>query len=168
MRKIILFLVTLILSSPFRMFAEEVKVNIRLEGKTRHPKTNLWMGVIEAQIGDKKHQRTVEAREAGTIITFEVPEGETFSLKEARKLHGYNLVGIQHQGNDWTVTYKGDKDSEYQYLWFHNDKEPFRIPSIVTMKNGKLLAINDARPCGNDIGYGRVDQVMRIGSKDGS
>jgi hypothetical protein len=168
MRKIILFLVTLILSSPYRMFAEEVKVNIRLEGKTRHPKTNLWMGVIEAQIGDKKHQRTVEAREAGTTITFDVPQGETFSLKEARKLHGYNLVGIQHQGNDWTVTYKGDKDSEYQYLWFHNDKEPFRIPSIVTMKNGKLLAINDARPCGNDIGYGRVDQVMRIGSKDGS
>lgn len=153
---------------PVQAFAQTVNVNVRLEGKTRYPKTNLWMGVLEAQIGDKKQQRTIEAKEAGTTITFDVPQGATFSLKEAWKLHGYNLVGIQQQGNEWTVTYKGDKESEYQYLWFHNDKEPFRIPSIVTMKNGKLLAINDARPCGNDIGYGRVDQVMRIGSKDGS
>lgn len=153
---------------PVQAFAQTLNVNVRLEGKTRYPKTNLWMGVLEAQIGDKKQQRTIEAKEAGTTITFDVPQGATFSLKEAWKLHGYNLVGIQQQGNEWTVTYKGDKESEYQYLWFHNDKEPFRIPSIVTMKNGKLLAINDARPCGNDIGYGRVDQVMRIGSKDGS
>jgi hypothetical protein len=113
------------------MFAEEVRVNIRLEGKTRYPKTNLWMGVLEAQIGDKKQQRTIEAKEAGTAITFDVPQGAAFSLKEVWKLHGYNLVDIQHQGNEWTVTYKGDKESEYQYLWFHNDKEPFRIPSIV-------------------------------------
>ena len=153
---------------PVQAFAQTVNVNVRLEGKTRYPKTNLWMGVLEAQIGDKKQQRTIEAKEAGTTITFDVPQGATFLLKEAWKLHGYNLVGIQQQGNEWTVTYKGDKESEYQYLWFHNDKEPFRIPSIVTMKNGKLLAINDARPCGNDIGYGHVDQVMRIGSKDGS
>jgi hypothetical protein len=156
------------MASPVQAFAQTVNVNVRLEGKTRYPKTNLWMGVLEAQIGDKKQQRTIEAKEAGTTITFDVPQGATFSLKEAWKLHGYNLVGIRQQGNEWTVTYKGDKESEYQYLWFHNDKEPFRIPSIVTMKNGKLLAINDARPCGNDIGYGRVDQVMRIGSKDGS
>lgn len=148
--------------------AETVKVNVRLNGKTRYPKTNLWMGVLQVQKGDKKEQYTVEAKQAGTTITFEVPDGAEFSLTEAWKLHGYKLQSIEGQGTEWTVTYEGDRKSEYQYLWFHNDKEPFRIPSIVTMRNGKLLAVNDARPCGADIGYGRVDQVMRIGSKDGS
>lgn len=158
----------LLMMATMPVVAETVKVNVRLEGKTRYPKTNLWMGVLEVQIGDKKTQHTVESKQAGTTITFDVPDGASFSLKEAWKLHGYKLQSIEGQGTEWTVTYEGDRESEYQYLWFHNDKEPFRIPSIVTMKNGKLLAVNDARPCGADIGYGRVDQVMRIGSKNGS
>ncbi|MBQ5911494.1 MAG: exo-alpha-sialidase [Bacteroidaceae bacterium] len=153
---------------PQNLSAETVKVNVRLNGKTRFPKTNKWMGVLEVQIGDKKSQRTIESKEAGTTIEYNIPDGSSFALKEAWKLHGYKLNSISQENGEWTVTYDADKESEYQYLWFHNDKEPFRIPSIVTMKNGKLLAINDARPCGNDIGYGRVDQVMRIGSKDGS
>jgi len=38
---------------------------------------------------------------------------------------------------------------------------PYRIPAITTAKNGDILAINDYRPCGNDIGYGEVDVMMR-------
>lgn len=150
------------------MTAETVKVNVQLNGKTRSPKTNLWMGVLEVRIADKASLYTVKADEAGKTITFDVPDGAFFALRGAHKLHGYTLRCIEQHPDAWNVVYDADAESEYQYLWFHNDKEPFRIPSIVTMKNGKLLAINDARPCGNDIGYGRVDQVMRIGSKDGS
>ena len=150
------------------MTAETVKVNVQLNGKTRSPKTNLWMGVLEVRIADKASLYTVKAEEAGKTITFDVPDGAFFALRGAHKLHGYTLRCIEQHPDAWNVVYDADAESEYQYLWFHNDKEPFRIPSIVTMKNGKLLAINDARPCGNDIGYGRVDQVMRIGSKDGS
>jgi sialidase-1 len=58
-------------------------------------------------------------------------------------------------------------ESEYQYLWYHNNP-PYRIPAIATRKDGKLLAINDYRPCGGDIGFGRVDLVQRIGSPDGT
>lgn len=64
------------------------------------------------------------------------------------------------------VNFTGDMESEYQYLWYHNNP-PYRIPAIATRKDGKLLALNDYRPCGADIGFGRVDLVQRIGSPDG-
>lgn len=147
--------------------AETAKVNVHLTGKTRFPKTNRWMGVLEVQAGDKASLYTVEAAQAGTTITFDFPDGGHFALKEARPLHGYRLASIHRDGNTWDVTYSGDGQSEYQYLWFDNVKAPYRIPSIVTLRNGKLLALNDERPCGADIGYGRVDQVMRLGSRDG-
>lgn len=42
---------------------------------------------------------------------------------------------------------------------------PYRIPAIATAKNGDIIALSDYRPCGNDIGFGRVDILMRT-SKD--
>ena len=66
------------------------------------------------------------------------------------------------------VNFTGDMESEYQYLWYHNNP-PYRIPAIATRKeDGKLLAVCDYRPCGGDIGNGKVDLVQRIGSADGS
>lgn len=44
---------------------------------------------------------------------------------------------------------------------------PYRIPAITTAKNGDLVAISDYRPCGNDIGYGEVDLVMRRSTDNG-
>lgn len=44
---------------------------------------------------------------------------------------------------------------------------PYRIPAITTAKNGDLVAISDYRPCGNDIGYGEVDLVMRRSTDHG-
>lgn len=46
--------VLMLLALPIMVFAETVKVNIQLNGKTRSPKTNLWMGVLEVQIGKQK------------------------------------------------------------------------------------------------------------------
>lgn len=163
-----LFSALLLMLLTMPLMAETVKVNVVLNGKTRSPKTNLWMGVLEVHNAGKVSLYTVKAEEAGKTITFDVPDGGFFALKAGAKLHGYTLNSIEQHPDVWRVVYDADEESEYQYLWFHNDKEPFRIPSIVTMRNGKLLAVNDARPCGSDIGYGRVDQVMRIGSKDGS
>lgn len=90
----------------------------------------------------------------------------------------FTLAGTNGKGvllTDFTVKVKpivnvnftGDMESEYQYLWYHNNP-PYRIPAIATRKDGKLLALNDYRPCGADIGFGRVDLVQRIGSADGT
>lgn len=44
---------------------------------------------------------------------------------------------------------------------------PYRIPAITTARNGDLIALSDIRPCGNDIGYGRVDILMRTSKDNG-
>ena len=70
--------VLLLVVPAMALMAETVKVNVILNGKTRSPKTNLWMGVLEVQIADKKGFYTVEAAQAGQTITFDVPEGAFF------------------------------------------------------------------------------------------
>lgn len=45
---------------------------------------------------------------------------------------------------------------------------PYRIPAIVTMSNGEILAISDYRPGGNDVGNGgEVDIYARISNDNG-
>lgn len=39
---------------------------------------------------------------------------------------------------------------------------PYRIPALAQMPDGRVLALCDYRPCGSDIGYGRVDIHGRI------
>ena len=43
-----------------------------------------------------------------------------------------------------------------------NAKVPYRIPAVAVARNGHIIAINDSRPCGNDIGYGEVDILSLI------
>lgn len=50
-------------------------------------------------------------------------------------------------------------DSSSQY--------PYRIPAIAQAKDGTLIAVSDYRPCGMDIGYGRVDIMARVSEDNG-
>ena len=45
---------------------------------------------------------------------------------------------------------------------------PYRIPAIATTAGGELVALADRRPCGRDIGYGRVDILGRTSSDNGT
>ena len=45
---------------------------------------------------------------------------------------------------------------------------PYRIPAITTVSNGQLVALSDRRPCGADIGYGRVDILGRTSDDNGA
>ena len=45
---------------------------------------------------------------------------------------------------------------------------PYRIPAIATAVNGDVIALSDLRPCGGDIGYGRVDIMQRISADNGA
>ena len=38
---------------------------------------------------------------------------------------------------------------------------PYRIPAIAVTPKGRLIAVSDYRPCGADIGFGRVDLRYR-------
>lgn len=44
---------------------------------------------------------------------------------------------------------------------------PYRIPAIAKAANGDLIALSDWRPCGNDIGFGRVDIFGRTSKDNG-
>ena len=45
---------------------------------------------------------------------------------------------------------------------------PYRIPAIAATQSGSLIALTDYRPCGADIGYGRVDLRYRISHNNGA
>ena len=45
---------------------------------------------------------------------------------------------------------------------------PYRIPAIATAANGQLVALTDRRPCGADIGFGRVDILGRTSDDNGA
>lgn len=45
---------------------------------------------------------------------------------------------------------------------------PYRIPAITTAPNGQVIALTDLRPCGGDIGYGRVDILGRVSDDNGT
>ena len=63
----------------------------------------------------------------------------------------------------------GVQRSEYQILAKSNDstRDVYRIPAIAKNRKGELVAIYDYRVCGSDIGFGEVDQVMRISKNNG-
>lgn len=44
---------------------------------------------------------------------------------------------------------------------------PYRIPAIAVTPKGTLIAVSDYRPCGGDIGFGRVDLRYRLSSDNG-
>ena len=82
----------------------------------------------------------------------------------------------------WAFSYAQDVDattgasevqpmhySEKQFLAHSNDstRDVYRIPAIAKNKKGELIAIYDYRVCGFDIGFGEVDQVMRISKNNG-
>ena len=115
----------------------------------------------------------------GTAYTTSSEAQTIASVNENLENLSFTLAGTNGKGvllTNFTVKVKpivnvnftGDMESEYQYLWYHNNP-PYRIPAIATRKeDGKLLAVCDYRPCGGDIGNGKVDLVQRIGSADGS
>lgn len=45
---------------------------------------------------------------------------------------------------------------------------PYRIPAIAMNHRGELIAVSDFRPCGGDIGFGRVDLRYRISKNNGA
>ena len=58
---------------------------------------------------------------------------------------------------------------EAQVLAYSNDstRDVYRIPAIAKNYKGELVAVYDYRVCGTDIGFGEVDQVMRISRNNG-
>lgn len=147
-----------------RINPEALNLLIKVQGETKYPDTNTRIGDFKLSYGSTTSTTTITKELDGTAKKMYLPYGQKVSMSTFT-YHGWNAT--IEEGEQTVVTFSGDTESEYQYLWYHNNP-PYRIPAIATRKDGKLLAINDYRPCGGDIGFGRVDLVQRIGSADGS
>ena len=146
-----------------RINPEPVNVLIKVQGETKYPETNTRIGDFKLTYGNTTSTTNITKASDGTTMKLYLPFAQNVEMNTFT-YHGWNAT--IEDGEQTVVTFSGDMESEYQYLWYHNNP-PYRIPAIATRKDGKLLALNDYRPCGADIGFGRVDLVQRIGSFDG-
>ena len=147
-----------------RINPDPVNIAFAVTGETKYPETNTRIGEFRMTYGSTTSTTTVTKELDGQQKKMYLPYGQKVEMS-TWTYHGWN-GSVEETDGQTLVTFRGDTESEYQYLWYHNNP-PYRIPAIATRKDGKLLAINDYRPCGGDIGFGRVDLVQRIGSPDG-
>ena len=147
-----------------RINPEPVDIAFAVTGETKYPETNTRIGEFKMTYGSTTSTTTVTKELDGQQKKMYLPYGQKVEMS-TWTYHGWN-GSVEEVDGQTQVTFSGDTESEYQYLWYHNNP-PYRIPAIATRKDGKLLAVNDYRPCGGDIGFGRVDLVQRIGSPDG-
>ena len=153
-----------------------VKYNVDTEGAFA---TNTRIGEVAITIDGVTSNTMLSTEALPQSATCYLPHGATFSISTGLVCHGWKMSVVNPQpagealpkrGAEVTVNIAVDKDNRYQYLFYSPTAEgiPYRIPAIVTTANDYVFAINDYRPCGNDIGFGEVDLVMRHSTKGGA
>ena len=154
----------------------KLKYNAQLEGGFD---TNYKIGNIAITIDGNTSNTLLDKNNLPQATTCYLPQDATFSIAAGLVCHGWKMdINGGVSMTDHTLPAKGmevainiavDKNNKYQYLYYSPDEKgvPYRIPAIVSTANGYVFAINDYRPCGNDIGFGEVDLVMRHSTKAG-
>lgn len=155
----------------------KIKYNASLEGGYE---TNTRIGSILFTVNGNTSAMTLDKREMPEETLCYLPQDAVFSIAAGETYHGW-LVDVNggegikemkmpEKGMTATVNIAVDKENRHQYLFYSPDGKgiPYRIPAIVTTANGYVFAFNDYRPCGNDIGFGEVDLMMRHSTAAGS
>ncbi len=154
----------------------KLKYNAQLEGGYD---TNNKIGYIAITIDGNTSNTLLDKNTLPRETTCYLPLDATFSIATGLECHGWKMdINGGKSMTDHTLPAKGmevainisvDTDNRYQYLYYSPDEKgiPYRIPAIVSTANGYVFAINDYRPCGNDIGFGEVDLVMRHSTEAG-
>lgn len=154
-----------------------LKYNAELEGGFD---TNYKIGNISITIDGNTSNTLLDKNNLPESETCYLPKDAKFSIATGLICHGWKMdINGGKSITDNTLPTKGmeveinisvDKNNKYQYLYYSPDEKgvPYRIPAIATTANGYVFAINDYRPCGNDIGFGEVDLVMRYSTKAGA
>lgn len=142
--------------------------------------TNYKIGNIAITIDGNTSNTLLDKNSLPESTTCYLPKDAKFSIATGLVCHGWKMDinggksmtdhTLPEKGMEVTVNISVDKNNKYQYLYYSPDEKgiPYRIPAIVSTANGYVFAINDYRPCGNDIGFGEVDLVMRHSTKAGT
>ena len=154
----------------------EIEYNADCEGALV---TNHKIGEITISIDGQQGAIILDRNNIPQSTACYLPKDAKVGISCKKAYHGWrmNINGgkevaeqtLPENGMDVTVNITADKENKYQYLFYSPDEEgiPYRIPAVVTTANGYVFAINDYRPCGNDIGFGEVDLMMRHSTKAG-
>ena len=155
----------------------KITYNACLEGGFE---TNHRIGSIAITIDGNTSSTMLDKNTLPRSVTCYLPHGATFGVETGVECHGWKIdinggkgmkgLSLPKEGMEITVGISVDKENRYQYLFHTPDSHgvPYRIPAIASTVNGYVFAINDYRPCGNDIGFGEVDLVMRHSTEAGS
>ena len=151
--------------------------NARLDGGFD---TNYKIGNIAITIDGNTGYTMLNKNNLPKEMTCYLPHDATFGIAIGMECHGWKIdinggksmsgLTLAEKGMEVAVNISVDKNNKYQYLYYSPDEKgiPYRIPAIVSTANGYVFAINDYRPCGNDIGFGEVDLVMRHSTHPGN
>ena len=154
----------------------EIEYNADCEGALE---TNYKVGEIAISIDGQAGAIIVDRNNIPKSTVCYLPKDAKVSISCKKAYHGWkmNVNGseeiaeqpLPENGMKVAINITADKENRYQYLYYSPDEKgvPYRIPAITTTANGYVFAINDYRPCGNDIGFGEVDLVMRHSTKAG-
>ncbi len=154
-----------------------MKYNAELEGGFD---TNYKIGNISITIDGNTSNTLLDKNNLTESETCYLPKDAKFSITTGLICHGWKMDinggksitdnTLPEKGMEVEINISVDKNNKYQYLYYSPDEKgvPYRIPAIATTANGYVFAINDYRPCGNDIGFGEVDLVMRHSTKAGA
>ena len=154
----------------------EIEYNADCEGALE---TNYKVGEIAISIDGQKGAIVVDRNNIPKSTVCYLPKDAKVGISCKKAYHGWkmNVNGVEEiaeqplpeKGLQVAINITADKENRYQYLYYSPDEKgvPYRIPAITTTANGYVFAINDYRPCGNDIGFGEVDLVMRHSTKAG-
>ena len=155
----------------------KLKYNAQLQGGFD---TNYKIGNIAITIDGNTSNTLLDKNSLPEATTCYLPKDAKFSIATGLICHGWKMDinggvsmtdhTLPAKGMEATINIAVDKNNKYQYLYYSPDEKgvPYRIPAIATTANGYVFAINDYRPCGNDIGFGEVDLVMRHSTKAGN
>ncbi|MBQ8968672.1 MAG: exo-alpha-sialidase [Bacteroidaceae bacterium] len=142
----------------------ERTITYRLTGTNPYPETNTRVAYIDVLYGGTTAHMSLTNENDGSQNTLFLPTNEQVTVRENVRYHGYQLQDVEYgEDGNITVNIYADPENKYQYLFYSNSPEghPYRIPAIMCTRKGTLLAINDYRPGGSDIGYGEVDIMLR-------
>lgn len=141
-------------------------IHYAIVGDKNFDDANQWVGQLKIQKGSFTSQSLLTKDIDGTTFNAYLPKTSDEAILTNYALHGWKY-SCENRNGEFYVTYTADTETEFRYLGFRPDAQWYRIPAIVKASNGDLISIYDWRVCHSDVGFGEVDQHMRISKDNG-
>lgn len=141
-------------------------IHYAVNGMKKYNDANQWVGQLKIQKGSFTSETLLKQDIDGTTFNAYLPKSDDPVTLSNYNLHGWSFTHEERDGEHY-VTYTADQETEYQYIGFRPDAQWYRIPAIAKAGNGDLVAVYDWRVCHSDVGFGEVDQRMRISNDNG-